>query len=1161
VPNAATTQASSACETTGAPIPLSYGYVWATGKRHAYYTLQETGNSTLDYYRVGFWLLGHGEWDGLVELWINDLLAWKGDTTIQTTWEGWNFYQTLDSPVGKNDIVFNWHSGCDSVIGTGLTPQSTGPDQNCDLLWSVFPPAIQPLDFSRIAYFGLMRKQPILNQTTGSQSDPSQWTDINPIGLWRGLRCRLFDADGNVTGYAFTRNPVWHWVDVTLRRELFPDYKLIQGLGPDPLPAAVSARFNWSKIYASALYCNQPVASGQARFSGDYSFAAQTSLQAIKSQILLCCRAFEQDSQGQLAIVVDQPRPSVFTFSRDHILPGSWEASDKPLTTKGNRYLGTFRDLLIPAMNTIASITDESQADPIVTTETPHGFEQGDWIAIGGTDTIYDAEWEISSVPDIVDPGTPEEVDPTTFTIARKGDNYPTSVGSGGAVGLLYSRFKERVPEFWHKTNMLARGVWGLNIARSRNKVKQPLDFATSTYDQVSRISRYERDRDLGFDETPYVTPARIKLKTSFFAEDVNGNLAAGIECGDRVTLDPTASWTYQGDYEVVDPLVKTPPTSEVSPSGDTLARAPSPESGEVELTLQTYDEAYMYDTSDATQAGWPSVPGSYPGNDTAYSSVPLANGGNFVFFTGSLASGSSFQLPSTGYPASNAMVWASPASANIQFHSAHVVQLCDANSNLLLTLVYADDEGTTWGGDVNYACLTWLSPDVTNTDSNGMTWLPLTLLGGEEILWGVGVLADGATIELPAGWTAEQCSASAYIHDQAPTGNIMFLAGAYVDSDLVVHVNASDDSGHTWHGNASVLVFAWKNNMDTVTSETLFVTPSGGGPAAAGLWLHFPLSDGSIFSVGSTMIAGIVSSAGNLSTLTLPTSAGDGDTLEPMLGSANGSYESGSNHAQGIGACYLDEDNVVHVTFNDGSGDTWAGTAGIFACYTTAATEGPTIVRIQPGRTSTALQGGQVQFSAQLLGNTSQTLTWYVDDIAGGNASVGTIDGTGLYTAPTADGLHTIKAVSSVTASAGTAPMKVSGASAIHIGITGPVAVVSTADQTVSLGAGGIWQLIAGEVSLVAASGSGIYGITVSWTGVTAIAPDGGTLNYSDGSLTMASDQTAVLAVDDPGYSGGAAVSLYIVGTSTPPTGSQQLLGISSVPAAGTTQNFNLPA
>ena len=241
--NASTTQASSASETTGTPIPLSYGYVWVTGKRHAYYTIQDTGNSHMDYTRVGLWLLGHGEWDGCSELWLNDILTWTGNVigTAPSGFAGQTWLTGLDYP--NQDFVFNFHSGCDSIIGSGLTPSSSGPDQGCDVLWGQFPSAVQPLCFSRIAYYSLMRKQPLVYQSNDHQNDPSQWTDINPIGLWRALRCRLFDANGNVTGYAFTTNPAWHWVDLWLRRKLFPDYNLGINAGPDALPASTGNRF------------------------------------------------------------------------------------------------------------------------------------------------------------------------------------------------------------------------------------------------------------------------------------------------------------------------------------------------------------------------------------------------------------------------------------------------------------------------------------------------------------------------------------------------------------------------------------------------------------------------------------------------------------------------------------------------------------------------------------------------------------------------------------------------------------------------------------------------------------------------------------------------------------------------------------------------------
>jgi hypothetical protein len=1037
MPNASTTQGSSASQTTGQPVPLDYGYVLVTGKREDYYVLQETGLDGLNYTRAGFWKLGEGEWDGLQQVWINDKLAWVGNTVnndSNANWLGWNWYKTLDYP--KQDIVLHWHSGCDSTIGSGLTPQSVGPDNNCDLLWKVFPPSIQPQCWSRIVYVGLMRKQPILWQQSDSQSDPSQWTDINPIFLCRALRCRLFDAEGNVTGYAFTRNPVWHWVDVKLRRELFPDYNLTLNVGPDPLPEAVADRFDWPTIYASAMYCNELLPSGYPRFSGDYAFAQTTSLQAIVSQMLQVCRGFERETFSRIGVVVDQPRPSVFTFSRQHMLPGTWSADDRTLNTAGNRVVAQFRDLLVPACCSILSITNSANGNPVVTTDSiprtgepqPHPFMQGDTIWMGGTDTVYDGQWTVYSVPAIVNPGYADAVYPTTFELTKKGANYPASVGAVGLIGLEYSRFKERSPIFDHKQNQLARGIRGLNIARQREHVLHKLDMATSTYDQASRIARYERDRNLGLDQSPYVAPAAGRCRISMFAKDVNGNLACAVQPGDRVSLDDTARYPYAGDYEVVDGHEITPLKCEVTGSGGSIRRTPDPNSGEIEFPLRSYDEAYFYDTSDPLQAGWPSVPGSFPGNDQSFTSIPLANGGNFVFFTGQLPTGSAFQLPSTGYPAANVMAWASPAGANAGSNSAHVVQLCNVDGSLLLTLVYADEEGHAWGGDVNYAALTWLSPDVTNTDSNGMTWLPLTLLGGEEILFGTGIVPDGGTIELPAGWESSQCWVSPFIHDMGPTGHIMYLVGAWADG-LTVHCQAQDHSGNTWAGNASVMVFAWKNNMGTVTNTA--------GDGFTGGWLEFPLSDGSKFGV---LFAQDVA---NGFTLTLAADAGDGSTLAPMVGPSDLFYTASGGHAQGVGSCYLDGNFELHCTFNDGGGDTWNGTANVFATYTKSATAPAVVVTVSPASV-TIPQGAATAFAATVLGNSNQAVTWSVDGVTGGNSAVGKIDSSGNYVAPPGSGQHTITATSALTGSpAGSAVVNVTGAANLRASVSGGNLVV----------------------------------------------------------------------------------------------------------------------
>ncbi len=64
----------------------------------------------------------------------------------------------------------------------------------------------------------------------------------------------------------------------------------------------------------------------------------------------------------------------------------------------------------------------------------------------------------------------------------------------------------------------------------------------------------------------------------------------------------------------------------------------------------------------------------------------------------------------------------------------------------------------------------------------------------------------------------------------------------------------------------------------------------------------------------------------------------------------------------------------------------------------------------ISPATATVALSAPE-QFTATTPGLTNPTLSWSVDQIAGGNATVGTISSTGLYTAPATPGTHTIAA------------------------------------------------------------------------------------------------------------------------------------------------------
>jgi uncharacterized protein YjdB len=179
-------------------------------------------------------------------------------------------------------------------------------------------------------------------------------------------------------------------------------------------------------------------------------------------------------------------------------------------------------------------------------------------------------------------------------------------------------------------------------------------------------------------------------------------------------------------------------------------------------------------------------------------------------------------------------------------------------------------------------------------------------------------------------------------------------------------------------------------------------------------------LSTGQIFGVGCAK------NMANGATFVLPTAAGDGSTLEAMVGSSDGNYETPSNHAQGVGSCYLDAENIVHITFQDGSGEVWPGQADVFALYCSSATAAPTLVTVMPATASVA-EGATQQFSATIANNANPNVTWSVDGIAGGNVTVGTISAAGLYTAPSAAGSHTITATSvAVTTASGSTAVTV---------------------------------------------------------------------------------------------------------------------------------------
>lgn len=71
-----------------------------------------------------------------------------------------------------------------------------------------------------------------------------------------------------------------------------------------------------------------------------------------------------------------------------------------------------------------------------------------------------------------------------------------------------------------------------------------------------------------------------------------------------------------------------------------------------------------------------------------------------------------------------------------------------------------------------------------------------------------------------------------------------------------------------------------------------------------------------------------------------------------------------------------------------------------------------PVTVTLNQSAVSVA-EGSTTQFTATIKGSTDTAVTWAVDSKSGGNATVGTISSSGLYTAPAQTGSHTVTATS----------------------------------------------------------------------------------------------------------------------------------------------------
>lgn len=213
-----------------------------------------------------------------------------------------------------------------------------------------------------------------------------------------------------------------------------------------------------------------------------------------------------------------------------------------------------------------------------------------------------------------------------------------------------------------------------------------------------------------------------------------------------------------------------------------------------------------------------------------------------------------------------------------------------------------------------------------------------------------------------------------------------------------------------------------------------------------------------------------------------------------------------------------------VSVT-NTGAGSvtTAAVNLGVRAAPPVTVTVGPASVSVNAGRTQ--------QFSASITGSTNTAVAWSVNGVAGGNAALGTISASGLYTAPAA---VPTPATVSVQATSAANPSSV-GTAAVTILAPAPTVnvTVSPASATVAPQA----------TLLLAATVTGHANTAVTWS-VNGIA--GG--NATIGTVSAAGLYTAPATIPSP-----SQVTVRATSVVNPSTGANAALTIAGPPNPGT--------
>jgi len=861
------------------PLPLAFGYVLGGGDQ-VLSIVSPPSAIIPNGVQQELSALGEGEWDDYV--------------FALPQAEGHFFNGLLGDAAGSfhaKQQFLHFHRGQYTIRGAGNQLVSTGGDQQYDTWFANFPSVTPPQSYSGIAYaiFGMAMS---LTFKFGVGTP----FPLAPSGVWRSLRCRIFDASGNVTGYGFTTNPAWHFVEAILRRKIKPQQPGLAGLTD-----AEKACFNWESIAATAARNDFVLPNGNPRFMGSYVFAADTTLTNVLETILRVSRSYQRVQNGQIYLIGDDPRPSTFLMGANHVVPGTVKLNKKDVAKAPNVFVPRYRDINIPAVSQVLTAVHQQIGigsgvinSCLFTLNSLSPFVLGDVITYGGGENGAFAGAYTVVTPLTYDNNDAHFVDAPN-QVRAVATEIPAGSSSGGYLGVNDARFSERAPaNIVHRSHQRLVPMQAPGLGVQPNITRVEYDCGNCTFDQTNRLMKFERDRTLGTDiGAGWKAPVVGTLTARLEAVDANNAALIDRQLRDVITLDDWVSPEFAGDYEILSRSI-TP----ASDGGD----------GQIVLQLMQYNRDAYTDVSDDPGQSYAIVPdgnmplGTFPLTTPAWVLEATPNGtldpitGLLTVKVPDLSIQWVGDVAPTLYPGAQ---W-----TGLTAGQPYVLYLDDA-SEAGTGVIYSVQAGT--------LPLASMPPNrvvVLYGVFNPNNYVDIDLETGAAAFF-TGSGYDQTSFNLPATASANAENLMAWASPRdADTINahLHYIQICTTDGTRKLQLVYNDGAGTTWRGHLNFAALSWNDAASVTQSASGLMqftelTLAGGeevcfgvGTMASGSLVAFPAG----YSIAQSIL------------LAFPSSAAD------------------SGHpAHGFRA-YVDAAGRAHHDYSDGSGNNWSGPATV---------------------------------------------------------------------------------------------------------------------------------------------------------------------------------------------------------------------------------------